>query len=431
MPVPGVYLEQVTPSPKPALDTGVPAFVGLVEATGAAKAAEEGGLFDASGVAAVHVSTWSTLEARWGTAWIGGSVGFAVRGFFENGGQRCYVVAPGKAAYGADPEKIALGRLADGLAALSALDDIDLVCAPDLASSSADALIQGQAAIIDFCRKRSGCFALLDSVGSAAPSGVHRAALSSHADALVAVLDAWAAGASGALYGPWIKVRGACPTCGGRGKAEGVVCSTCWGTGAGFVPPCGHVAGVYARTDRRTGVHKAPANEPLTGVLDLQIGIDGEGQAKADASRINCIRAFPGRGIRVWGARTLSADPAWTHVNVRRLFLTLARWLEQTMVDFAFEPNDLQLWIRIQRTIGAHLTDLFRSGALQGKTPREAFYVKCDDETNPPSIREQGQVVAEVGVAAASPNEFIIVRLVGGAGKAAAGATSTEGAPPG
>ncbi|APR86351.1 Phage tail sheath protein FI [Minicystis rosea] len=421
MPVPQVYLEQVTPSPKPALETGVPVFVGLVEA-------KAPGLFDAAGLLAMHASTWSTLEARWGTAWIGGSVGFAVRGFFENGGQRCHVVAPRQASYGGSAGQIALARLADGLDALSGLDDFDLVCAPDLAMSGAEALIQGQSALVDFCRKRTGCFAILDAVGSAAPSSIDVAAITAHADSLAAALDAGAMGASGALYGPWIKVRGACPQCGGEGTVARAVCSTCWGTGAGFIPPSGHVAGVYARADRRAGVYKAPANEAISGAQDVQVAIDNASQAKTDASRLNAIRGFPGRGIRIWGARTLSKDPAWAYVSVRRLFLTLSRWLELAMVEFTFEPNDLKLWIRIQRTLGVYLADLFRSGALQGKTADEAYYVKCDDETNPPEIRDRGQVVAEVGVAAASPNEFIIVRLVGGAGKASATTadTSTE-----
>src|SRR5262249_4844041 len=159
-----------------------------------------------------------------------------------------------------------------------------------------------QAKIIAFCERRTGCFAILDmkSLDHSAPAPPVDPSLKS---------------ADAALYGPWIQVRGACPSCKGTGAgAASGVCPTCWGTGQGFVPPSGNVAGIYARTDERSGVHEAPANEPLTGVFGLQARVE-------DTARCNRLRAFPGRGIRVWGARTLSDDPAWVFVNVRRLFL--------------------------------------------------------------------------------------------------------------
>jgi phage tail sheath protein FI len=127
------------------------------------------------------------------------------------------------------------------------------------------------------------------------------------------------------------------------------------------------------------------------------------------------LRAFPGRGIRVWGARTLSSDPAWTYVSVRRLFLTACRWIERNMVGAVFEPNDPRLWTRISRELTAYFNDLFRQGALQGRTPQEAFYIKCDAETNPLEIREAGSVITEIGLAPGLPNEFVIVRIIHGA----------------
>jgi phage tail sheath protein FI len=177
-----------------------------------------------------------------------------------------------------------------------------------------------------------------------------------------------------------------------------------------MVPPCGHVAGVYARTDEPTGIRKAPANEVLYGVLDLRWHLSDKDQGSFFAAgndevppgAVNCLRAFPGRGIRIWGARTLAKDPSWRYVNVRRLFLTAIRWIEWHMTATAFEPNGPDLWPRIQRELNAYCFELFRRGALKGATTNEAFYVRCDADINPPEMRDNGIVVAEVGLAAAA-----------------------------
>ena len=139
------------------------------------------------------------------------------------------------------------------------------------------------------------------------------------------------------------------------------------------VPPCGHIAGIYARTDRLVGVHKAPANEVIEGILGLEREITQRDQADLNPKRVNCLRAFPGRGIRVWGARTLSGHDAWTYVNVRRLFLTAIRRIESQAQQVAFEPNQAE-------SVGAQLNEssksyfppeLFRRGALKGRTPEK------------------------------------------------------------
>jgi phage tail sheath protein FI len=172
---------------------------------------------------------------------------------------------------------------------------------------------------------------------------------------------------------------------------------------------------VYARTDQRIGVHKAPANDVLQGVLDLEVNLTDAQQDRLNPEGINCLRAFPGRGIRVWGARTLSRDPAWTYVNVQRLFLTAGRWIERNMSSAVFEPNDPRLWARVGRELTAYFNDLLRRGALRGRTPQEAFYVKCDAETNPPEVRDAGMVVTEIGLAPALPGEFVVLRVIHGA----------------
>jgi phage tail sheath protein FI len=177
------------------------------------------------------------------------------------------------------------------------------------------------------------------------------------------------------------------------------------------VPPSGHVAGIWGRNDTTRGVHKAPANETVLGALDLALNIANIEQGDLNEVGINCIRTFPGRGIRVWGARTLSSDAAWRYVNVRRLF----NYLEESIIEgtswVVFEPNDEALWARIRRTIGAFLTNEWRKGALSGATPLEAFYVKCDRETNPQDAVNRGEVTCMIGVAPSKPAEFVVFRL--------------------
>jgi phage tail sheath protein FI len=182
-----------------------------------------------------------------------------------------------------------------------------------------------------------------------------------------------------------------------------------------YVPPCGHVAGVYARSDQRIGVHKAPANETIDGVLDLLVNLPDDSLGELYSRGVNCLQARPGRGIRVWGARTLSDDPAWQYVGARRVFLTMSRWVERFMADLAYEPNDIRLWVRIMREMTAYLDELFGRGALKGRTADEAFFVKCDSETNPPEVIDAGIVVTHVGVALAAPAEFVVARIVHGA----------------
>ena len=126
---------------------------------------------------------------------------------------------------------------------------------------------------------------------------------------------------------------------------------------------------------------------------------------------INCIRAFPGRGIRVWGARTLSSDPEWRYINVRRLFNYISESIMGGTQWSVFEPNDQFLWLQLRNAVASFLTTTWRSGALFGSSPAEAFFVKCDSETNPPDVIDAGQVVCEVGIAPVKPAEFVIFRL--------------------
>lgn len=310
----------------------------------------------------------------------------AVNGFFDNGGVYCYVV---HADASQDPEN----ALVAALEALSPLSDLDLVAVPDamtlalpIGGIDREAVAYVQQKTLDHCRKQGNRIALLDALpGGSADDvlGVQCPGLKSDPKGAM----------SGALYFPWITTS---PT--------------------RLVPPCGHVAGIYARTDGKAGTHKAPANEELLGVIDLETPVDNGIQDRLNPEGVNCLRAFPGRGIRVWGARTLSRDPAWRYVNIRRLALTLGRWIDANMTWAAFEPNTPRLWLRIQRELSGQLSRLWQAGALKGDRQDQAFYIKCDAETNPADEREAGKVVTEIGLAPAVPAEFIVVRIIHRAG---------------
>ena len=177
------------------------------------------------------------------------------------------------------------------------------------------------------------------------------------------------------------------------------------------MPPSGHMAGIWARNDDTRGVHKAPANEVVRGAITLELNITKAEHDLLNPDGINCIRAFPGRGIRVWGARTLSSDPAWRYLNVRRLF----NYIEESILEgtqwVVFEPNDIRLWGRVKRTINAFLLRVWRDGALFGATPDQAFFVKCDERTTRPRSVDAGQLIVEIGIAPVKPAEFVVFRI--------------------
>jgi phage tail sheath protein FI len=199
-----------------------------------------------------------------------------------------------------------------------------------------------------------------------------------------------------ALYYPWIKV----PNPRNNGKPIAV-------------PPCGHVMGVWARTDETRGVYKAPANEVPRGVLGLAYDTNFREQELLNPVGINCIRNFPNRGIRIWGARTL-VEPdrtEWRYISVRRLVSYIAKSIELGTQWAVFEPNDEDLWARVRRTVSNFLERIWREGALFGATPEQAFYVKCDAELNPPETMILGRLYIEVGICPVRPAEFVIFRI--------------------
>ncbi len=276
-----------------------------------------------------------------------------------------------------------------GLGGLEALDEVTILAVPDLmksyqAGEMSLADVQAvQQAIYEHCEKVKYCFAILDCPPDLKPQQVREWRLKANYDSKYA-----------ALYYPWIEAPDMV-------KGKGTV----------RIPPSGHMAGVYARTDAERGVHKAPANEVVRGATGLPVQVTQSEQDSLNPLGINCIRSFPGRGLRVWGARTLSSDPAWRYINVRRLFNMVEESIERGTQWVVFEPNDLNLWARVRRDVTAYLKTVWSSGALFGATPNQAFYVKCDEELNPPEVRDLGQLIIEVGIAPVKPAEFVIFRI--------------------
>lgn len=177
-----------------------------------------------------------------------------------------------------------------------------------------------------------------------------------------------------------------------------------------LVPPSGAMAGILARRDTEAGVHHAPANLSIEGAIDVSLRVTEDHLGALNAEGVNIIRRL--RGIRPWGVRTASSDPDWRYVNVRRLFIMLRRALESGMSWVPFEPNDHNTWETLEDMVRSFLEQLQGMGMFAGGKPEESFYVKCDEETNPPDAVDNGQLICEVGVAPAIPAEFIVIRVV-------------------
>jgi uncharacterized protein len=274
-----------------------------------------------------------------------------------------------------------------GIGGLAAVDEITMVAIPDLwalAENGNGTVVKDlQGKLIAHCENAGDRMAILDSPADMLPQDILDWRLN----------DAGYDSKFAALYYPWLEVMNPL------------------NNQPLMVPPSGHIAGVWCRTDATRGVHKAPANEVTMGVNKVGFQITQAEQGNLNKVGINCIRAFPGRGIRVWGARTLSSDPEWRYINVRRLFNYISESIMEGTQWSVFEPNDQKLWIQLRIAASTFLTRTWRQGALFGSSPDQAFFVKCDDETNPPDVIEAGQVVCEIGIAPVKPAEFVIFRL--------------------
>jgi len=260
-----------------------------------------------------------------------------------------------------------------GLNAFKEIDDISIVCAPD--ENDVPGLTD---AIVAHCENMGERFALLQAPQNPGP-----------VQDMETPVDSTYAG----YYYPWIEVVDP-----NTGTTE-------------LVPPGGHIAGIFARSDQENGVHKAPANEVVRGAQGMQVNLTKGEQDILNPKGVNCIREFQGRGIRLWGARTTSSDPEWKYINVRRLFLYLKQSIDEGTQWVVFEPNDEDLWARVEQTIEQFLTTAYRDGALMGSNEEEAFYVKCDRSTMTQDDIDNGRLICEIGVAPAKPAEFVVFRI--------------------
>jgi uncharacterized protein len=266
--------------------------------------------------------------------------------------------------------------------------DVNLVCVPGQFDPTTQQSIQK--AVVNHCELMGDRFAILDAAQGSLSTGPN--SLTAQRATLTSTRG------YAAMYYPWILVNDpAGPT----------------GNERLLVPPSGHLAGIYARSDSQRGVQKAPANELISGALKLEVVLNDADQGLLNAAGINVLRLFPGQPPVVWGARTTAPQDqtAWRYINVRRLFIFVEQSLLAGLRWAVFEPNDTGLWKKLERRISEFLTRVWESGALFGNTASRAFYVKIDAELNPPSVQALGQIVIEIGMAPVRPAEFVIVRL--------------------
>jgi hypothetical protein len=382
---PGVYIEEVSTGARPieAVGTTGAAFIGQ-----APNAAAHLGK-------PMPIVNWGEFRRHFAeNAKASTPLANAVAGFFANGGSRAHVVNIGGPA-----------DVGAALAALAAIDDIAIIVAPGLADpASTDA-------ILGHCEALGTCFAILDGPAEAAdlaaltrvatvappapaPADGERRTRAS-ASAAQAFKPRETEKGFGAYYFPHIQTRDAL-------DPSKIV----------TVAPSGHIAGMYARSDVERGVFKAPANMSVRGALGVSQRLTDAEQAVLNPQGVNAIRLFSGRGVILWGARTLAPSASeWRYVPVRRLFIMAENSIKRGTQWVVFEPNDERLWKSIRRDVSAFLTLLWRQGALQGATPEEAFFVKCDAETNTQDVIDAGRVVIEIGLAPVKPAEFVIFRI--------------------
>jgi len=286
----------------------------------------------------------------------------------------------------ADPDNV--NKRATGLEALGELDDIAIVALPDGGAMASDDDIKVAADhLIAHAEKYRYRIAVVDAKASSSLTDIR--SFRSRFDSKYA-----------ALYHPWIEVLDPLfPSVPGVPPRKLLL------------PPSGFVTGIYARSDIERGVHKAPANEIVRGLTRFEININKARQDVLNPEGVNCLRFFEGRGSRVWGARTISSDPEWKYVNVRRLFIYVEHSIDKATQWAVFEPNNERLWTNIRSSVEDFLYVLWRDGALIGAKPQEAYFVRCDRTTMSQNDLDNGRMICLVGIAPSRPAEFVIFRV--------------------
>ncbi|MFB8235576.1 phage tail sheath family protein [Kitasatospora purpeofusca] len=426
---PGVFVKELPSGVRTitGASTSVPAFLGYTKASANdARDATPKPFTDAERAVPQKIGSWREFAARYSIAGITKDLADAtdpatihtlerclplaeaVHGFFANGGGTCYVVGFTSPQSAASPEYLKGNVDArTGLAGLETVPEITMVAVPSLWDMTADASPDKEvpapepaaglsriAEVVKHCTELRNRLAILDPPPGQTPDQV---ATFTGTLASPDTDDA----AFTTLYYPWITVPG----------VDAVERT---------VPPCGHIAGVWARTDAERGVFKAPANQNLRGALRLETLLTDDEHGELNAKGVNCLRVFPERGLLVWGARTRSTTRDWRYLNVRRLVSYLSDSIRQSSTWATFEPNDERLWATLRHSVSSFLTDQWRQGALVGRTPDEAFYVICDDTNNTPDTMDDGKVICDIGVAPVRPAEFVhftITQIAGQPGR--------------
>jgi phage tail sheath protein FI len=277
---------------------------------------------------------------------------------------------------------------ATGLNALGEIDDIAIVAMPDGAAlDDPDARFMAMQRLIQHCENLRYRIAVVDAPANSSMNEIR--AFRGKFDSKYA-----------ALYHPWIEILD--PT---ERASQGAPQRRI------MLPPSGFVTGIYARSDIERGVHKAPANEVVRGLTRFEININKPRQDVLNPEGINALRFFEGRGNRVWGARTMSSDPEWKYVNVRRLFIYIEHSIDKSTQWAVFEPNGPRLWANIRKTVEDFLLVLWRDGALLGDKPEDAYFVRCDRTTMVQNDLDNGRMICLIGVAPVKPAEFVIFRI--------------------
>jgi phage tail sheath protein FI len=307
------------------------------------------------------VTSWSQFQSVFG-GYFGCDkfLPFVVEGFFVNGGQKCYIA------------RVIGGDYVGALSKLESIKDISILYSPNAQAVSglADALINR-------CEHLRDRFVIIDALKGQNPSSITKPHESSYA----------------ALYYPWINFKP-------ENSNQTVL-----------VPPGGHVAGIYARNDTERGVHKAPANQVIKGAVNLEVAVNDTKQASLNLQGINCIRRFEGRGILVWGARTLAINPEYKYINVRRLQIYIEQSIKLGTEWTVFEPNNETTWAKVKGQIENFLTEIWKNGMLMGTKPSEAYFVKCDRGTMTQNDLDNHRLIIHIGVAPVKPAEFLVFNL--------------------
>ena len=370
---PGVYVQEITSKPAPivSVETRLPVFIGYTE-----KLPPQAGT-----LAAVQIDSYAQYERLYGGAVPGFFLAQSVRLFFENHGTSCYLLPVGLARQA--PSRQALSK---GLAR-SAEVEAQLVLIPDAVALPAAECHALQNEMIRHCTRQADRFAILN---TPRPSGQAMQDFQAFRVQVQADDLSWAA-----VYYPWLISQA-----------------------GDTVPPAGAIAGVYAQTDTREGVWKAPANVALKGIAGLTHRLsEAERSAAnvspADGKSINVLATFAGRGTLVWGSRTLAGnDNEWRYVPVRRFATMLEQSLRAGLNWVVFEPNDEPLWTAVETAVSDYLLRLWRAGAFPGSTPRQAYFVKCGlGQTMTAADIQAGKLILEIGFAPTRPAEFGVLRL--------------------